>query len=672
MAASDWQPVSLGPDFSPELQSLLLSDHRAALLSVVRRRDDALRTKIKKHLLALGWTIASKPSSGLAPRLRYVSPAGGKSYYSLPRLIRAINLHLLAPPPRPPPHDATQSPSPSQYDSCGDTDTILALEESDEEDAIAAYVAFMEEGNGSRGCRQGNNEERRSMAKELRTKAKEQLRSSGWTFSMKVNKIKKKRAAPSASCNKRKKKAGQLARLLQPRPRNEEGSRLKERARTLLSVLMDKNILASRDKLTYRTKRGLVTGDGMVKCMCDGCNRKALFTVSEFTVHGGGGGSASERPWAHMFVRDGRSLSQCLVQLMAADDGAGRRKKKKTNKYVGCGGARVKRKWSEEDDDEVEGDYVCSVCHECGELLMCDSCPSMFHHACVGLEATPPGDWFCPACSCTICGSSDFDDPAKNSRGGGGRFSFGDKTIIYCDQCQREYHVGCVRGRGWWSPEAEGPWLCSQACSKIYLRLEGLARAIPIPIPSWAGLSLVVLRRGAARDRGGDEKAQAEEHAKLCMAFDVLHECFVTLIEPRTQTDLTADIVFNTESELRRLDFQGFYVVGLEKRGELITVATLRVYGDKVAELPLVGTRFAHRRQGMCRLLMNELDKLLGEMGVERVVLPVVAELVATWTGSFGFREMGQADRQELAYHAIVCFQGTTMCHKLVPPQPQP
>lgn len=106
-------------------------------------------------------------------------------------------------------------------------------------------------------------------------------------------------------------------------------------------------------------------------------------------------------------------------------------------------------------------------------------------------------------------------------------------------------HVGCMRERdnGLWYPEAdgEGPWLCREACSKIYLRLEELA-VVQAPCRSVAsGLSLVVLRRGAARD--GEE----EEHAKLCMALDVLRECFVTLIEPRTQTDLTADIVFNTE-----------------------------------------------------------------------------------------------------------------------------
>jgi hypothetical protein len=71
-------------------------------------------------------------------------------------------------------------------------------------------------------------------------------------------------------------------------------------------------------------------------------------------------------------------------------------------------------------------------------------------------------------------------------------------------------------------------------------------------------------------------------------------------------------------------------VVGLEKGGELVTVATVRVYGDKVAELPLEGTRFAYRRQGMLRLLMTELEK--------RLVLPAVPELLRMWTtASLGF-----------------------------------
>lgn len=46
-----------------------------------------------------------------------------------------------------------------------------------------------------------------------------------------------------------------------------------------------------------------------------------------------------------------------------------------------------------------------------------------------------------------------------------------------------------------------------------------------------------------------------------------------------------------------------------------------RVYGKKVAELPLVGTRFVHRLQGMCRLLINQLEKVCLKVGSTSVLL---------------------------------------------------
>jgi len=36
-----------------------------------------------------------------------------------------------------------------------------------------------------------------------------------------------------------------------------------------------------------------------------------------------------------------------------------------------------------------------------------------------------------------------------------------------------------------------------------------------------------------------------------------------------------------------------------------------RVYGKKVAEIPLVGTRLQYRRLGMCHILIEELEKVI-------------------------------------------------------------
>uniref|UniRef100_A0A0A9DZT5 N-acetyltransferase domain-containing protein n=1 Tax=Arundo donax TaxID=35708 RepID=A0A0A9DZT5_ARUDO len=213
----------------------------------------------------------------------------------------------------------------------------------------------------------------------------------------------------------------------------------------------------------------------------------------------------------------------------------------------------------------------------------------------------------------------------------------------------------------------EGCWLCSQGCSKIFQHLQKLiGKSVSTPIE---GLSCTVLRfyRENGNENGDyDDATMAEHYGKLRIVLDVLHECFVTIIEPRTQSDLSEDIVFNRESELRRLNFRGFYTIVLQKGGELVSVGTFRVCGRKFAELPLIGTRVPYRRQGMCRLLMNELEKLLTDLGVEKLLLPAVPQLLETWTGSFGFTVMSNSDRLELAENSILSFQGTTMCQKIL------
>lgn len=104
-------------------------------------------------------------------------------------------------------------------------------------------------------------------------------------------------------------------------------------------------------------------------------------------------------------------------------------------------------------------------------------------------------------------------------------------------------HAGCVRGRGdQLECCPEGPWLCGHDCSNIFQRLQGLVgRSMPTSVE---GVTFTVLRSTKLPE---EEAMAAEEHGKLCSAFDVLHECFITLIEPQTRTDLSHDIVFNRE-----------------------------------------------------------------------------------------------------------------------------
>jgi len=55
---------------------------------------------------------------------------------------------------------------------------------------------------------------------------------------------------------------------------------------------------------------------------------------------------------------------------------------------------------------------------------------------------------------------------------------------------------------------------------------------------------------------------------------------------------------------------------------------------------------------------------MLLEMGVERLVLPGIAQLSDTWVSAFGFSEMPATLRKEFSAYPFVVFQGTTMFHK--------
>ncbi|XP_072960252.1 uncharacterized protein [Typha angustifolia] len=421
-------------------------------------------------------------------------------------------------------------------------------------------------------------------------------------------------------------------------PRQLQSSTRKS-AKTVLSWLIDHDIVLPREKVTYTCirdgclKEGRINRSG-IKCTC--CNE--VFSLAKFEAHAG---NTSPRPSAYIMLQDGRSLLQCLIQGMDTNRPETRLK------------VRLKGDYS-----HFESDALCSICQAGGELLLCDCCPSSFHLECVGLQVTPEGNWFCPSCRCGICGSSEYNCDTMQ---------FMETTVMYCDQCEREYHVGCLEKKRLQQLSCcpSGYWFCSDKCSKIFLHLQNLIGKSNMT--SVEGLSWTILR--SSRENGvanGNLESLAEHHSKLSIALDVLHECFIPMTEPRTGSDLVADLLFNRESELNRLNFWGFYTMLLEKGDELIAVATFRVYGEKVAEMPLVGTRIQHRRRGMCRLLVGELEKLLSALEVERLILPAVPQLLGTWTNSFGFTMMTSSERSELIKYALLNFEGTTMCQKFI------
>ncbi|KAL3616178.1 hypothetical protein CASFOL_039568 [Castilleja foliolosa] len=407
--------------------------------------------------------------------------------------------------------------------------------------------------------------------------------------------------------------------------------------RTVLSWLMDNNVLLPRAKVYYHNRNngpplaeGRVARDG-IKCSCCG----KTFSLFKFEEHAG---STNGRPSANIFLEDGRSLLDCQSQL----------KKRMSNRVLGSEmkGRRCNK----------ANDYICTVCHCGGELVLCDQCPSSFHIRCLGLKEVPEGDWFCPSCCCQSCGQGRFDE--KNGLDT-------DSSVLICDQCEQRYHVECLRNKGFIDPFPEGYWFCGDTCKQIFGGLHKILRK-PLPLGTenltW---TLVKYIESESYDYGtSDGECLVEDYSKLSVALSVMHECFEPVQEPRTRRDLVEDVIFSRRSELHRLNFQGFYTVLLEKNDELISAATVRIYGKRVAEVPLVATRFQYRRLGMCRILMDELEKKLTELGVERLVLPAVSSVLHTWTTAFGFSVVNETERLKFLDYTFLDFQGTVFCQK--------
>ncbi|KMT14069.1 hypothetical protein BVRB_4g078960 isoform A [Beta vulgaris subsp. vulgaris] len=295
-------------------------------------------------------------------------------------------------------------------------------------------------------------------------------------------------------------------------------------------------------------------------------------------------------------------------------------------------------------------DSVCLVCQYGGELLHCDHCLSSYHLTCIDLKEVPVGESFCPSCHCGLCGleHSANDDQLYTQ---------------VCYQCSRRYHVACLNKAQ--TSSSEDSFLdkfCSRSCFEICVRLHEL---LQISNPTAVeGLTWTITR--SRRNDCNVHNERVHPLIQVSQVLNVFHECFEPITEPHTGRDLVADIVYNSGSKFRRLDFHGFYVIALVDGEELVCAATIRIHGKKVAEMPLIATRFKYRRKGMCRLLVDELEKMLVEMGVEILVLPAIAQLSNTWVSSFGFAEIPAPSRRELLGYPFVVFQGTTMFQKIL------
>uniref|UniRef100_A0A7N0VEJ7 Uncharacterized protein n=1 Tax=Kalanchoe fedtschenkoi TaxID=63787 RepID=A0A7N0VEJ7_KALFE len=408
-------------------------------------------------------------------------------------------------------------------------------------------------------------------------------------------------------------------------------------ARTTLSWLIDAGVIRLNEKILYRTpqsdnvaKEGLLTSAGILCCCCG-----KVYSVSNFQLHAGTNSSEanSNEARANLIMGSGKSYALCQLEGWCAEYTA-----RKNHKAP----ARV-----ENDDDD--SDDICGLCGDGGDLICCDNCLATFHETCLPTQDIPEGDWYCPGCVCHICGEFSTAGSSEGRK---------------CALCEHKYHAACLKEMNMDVVVISNAWFCGKNCHEIFL---GMQSRIGAEVPLENGYSSTLLKCFHEDSESRSQQRQLFEtecNAKLAVALTIMEECFLSMVDSRTGIDMIPHMLYNFGSDFPRLDFHGFYSVVLEKDDVVLCVASLRIHGSKVAEIPLVATCGKYRRQGMCRLLMGAIEAMLMQHRVEKILISAVPELVPTWVNGFAFQPVKEHEQAVYKSLNLVVLPGTILLEK--------
>ncbi|EOA26504.1 hypothetical protein CARUB_v10022553mg [Capsella rubella] len=421
-----------------------------------------------------------------------------------------------------------------------------------------------------------------------------------------------------------------------------------------------------------------------IHCSC--CNK--VVSPSLFEAHAG---CASRRkPFQHIYTTNGVSLHELSVAL-----------------------SMDKRFSIHENDD------LCSICRDGGDLLCCDTCPRSYHKVCASLSSLPSERWSCKYCV-NMVEREKFVDSNLNAIAAGRvqgvdaiaeitkrcirivssfeselpsvcvlcrghsfcRLGFNSRTVIICDQCEREFHVGCLKERNIADLEElpEGKWFCSLGCETINTTLGNL---IVCGEEKLSNNILNLIRKKEKRNEGvssddnstpdirwrvlsGKLASSDDTKILLAKAVSILHERFDPISESGTRGDLIPAMVYGRQSKGQ--DFSGMYCTMLAVDEVIVSVGIFRVFGSEFAELPLVATSKDCQGQGYFQCLFACIERLLGFLNVKYIVLPAADEAKSIWTDKFGFTKMTEEEVKECRKdYSVMIFHGTSMLRKSVP-----
>nr|XP_029120181.1 increased DNA methylation 1 [Elaeis guineensis] len=337
-----------------------------------------------------------------------------------------------------------------------------------------------------------------------------------------------------------------------------------------------------------------------------------------------------------------------------------------------------------------QSDTLCQMCKRSGTLVQCDRCPRAYHKECVGLSSIPES-WFCPFCkkmykgekplarqvqmvktsstklsSCVLCRSTDFL-----------KSGFGPRTVILCDQCDKEYHIGCLKGNNMCDLKElpSGDWFCSNDCKKINSALKELDLCEPEPLPDLVShlIKKKCEEKGLHMNADTDLRwklihgtASAAKNPILSRIVSILHESFKPIKDDATGRDLIKAMVYGRKIGSR--DFNGMHCAVLTVNSFVVSVAIFRVLGCQVAEMPLVATCTQDQGMGYFQSLFWCILRTLSHLGVKHFLVPAANDAVSYWRNKFGFEKISRDQLPECTKDLyLMVFEGTSLLHKQIP-----
>ncbi|KAL3825836.1 hypothetical protein ACJIZ3_021865 [Penstemon smallii] len=430
-----------------------------------------------------------------------------------------------------------------------------------------------------------------------------------------------------------------------------------------------------------KLRDGYKMGSGII-CRC--CSTLQV-SPSQFESHAGW--ASRRKPYMYIYTSNGVSLHEYAVSLLKG------------------------RKCSSRENDDL-----CIICADGGKLVLCDGCPRAFHKECASLSSIPRGKWFCTYCqnmfqresfvqwnanavaagrvsdidpieqitdrcmrivknpeeaeviACVLCRGYDFS-----------KSGFGPRTVLLCDQCEKEYHVGCLKKckMAELKKLPKGKWFCSVNCKRVYSALQNLlsAGAEKLPDSSLDVVKKKQIEKSLVADTDFDVKwrllsgkiSSRETRVLLSQAVAIFHDSFAPIVDSETGLDLIPSMVYGRNT--RDQDFSGMYCAILTVNSTVVSAGILRIFGQEIAELPLAATRSGNQGKGYFQILYSCIEKLLAFLNVKSFVLPATDAATSIWTEKFGFEGVPQEQLSNYRknYWQMMTFKGTSILEKPVP-----